>query len=96
MSRIKTASLLPGSFGQVHFATGNSVPRITIPVNAMLFRAEGPQVAVVGKDGKMHCAQSASGKTSETRSKFSAASTPTDQIIINPSDSLRDGQTSAM
>lgn len=33
--------LLPGSFGQVHFAMGNSVPRITIPVNAMLFRGRG-------------------------------------------------------
>jgi membrane fusion protein, multidrug efflux system len=47
----KDGKLLPGSFGQVHFATGTSVPRITIPVNAMLFRAEGPQVAVVDKDG---------------------------------------------
>src|SRR5258708_36365748 len=36
----KERKLLPGSFGQVHFATGTSVPRITIPVNAMLFRSE--------------------------------------------------------
>jgi membrane fusion protein, multidrug efflux system len=36
----KDSKLLPGSFGQVHFATGSAVQRITIPVNAMLFRAE--------------------------------------------------------
>src|SRR5258708_13076510 len=50
----KDGKLLPGSFGQVHFAIGTSVPRITIPVTAMLFRAEGPRVAVVGTDNTVH------------------------------------------
>ena len=49
----KDGKLLPGSFGQVHFTVGNPVQRITIPTNAMLFRAEGAQVAVVGPDNKV-------------------------------------------
>ena len=35
--------LLPGSLGEVHFAVGTGVNKVTIPVNAMLFRAEGPR-----------------------------------------------------
>ena len=37
--------LLPGSFGEVHFAVGSNVDKVTVPVNAMLFRAEGPRLA---------------------------------------------------
>ncbi len=46
--------LLPGSFGEVHFRPGIDAQKLTIPVNAMLFRQEGPRVAVVGTDGKVH------------------------------------------
>src|ERR1700683_2202392 len=48
----KDGRLLPGSFGEVHFAVGSGVNKVTIPVNAMLFRAEGARVAVVGPGGK--------------------------------------------
>ena len=49
----KDGKLLPGSFGQVHFAVGECGAANQVPVNAMLFRAEGPQVAVVGSDDKV-------------------------------------------
>src|SRR5258708_6580132 len=49
----KDGRLLPGSFGEVHFAVGANVNKVTVPVNAMLFRAEGPQVAVIGQDSKV-------------------------------------------
>ena len=49
----KDGRLLPGSFGQVHFAVGSNVQKLTVPVNAMLFRAEGARVAVVGADHKI-------------------------------------------
>src|SRR5258707_3109360 len=49
----KAGRLLPGSLGEVHFAVGTGVNKATIPVNAMLFRAEGPRVAGVGSDNKV-------------------------------------------
>src|SRR5579859_7290604 len=49
----KDGRLLPGSFGEVHFAVGSNVDKVTVPVNAMLFRAEGPRVALVGADNKV-------------------------------------------
>ncbi|MGB9202499.1 MAG: efflux RND transporter periplasmic adaptor subunit [Terriglobales bacterium] len=88
----KDGRLLPGSFGQVHFATGTSVPRITIPVNAMLFRAEGPQAAVVDKDGKVHLRPISIGRDFGTTIEILGGLEVSDRIIINPSDSLEEGQ----
>jgi RND family efflux transporter MFP subunit len=88
----KDGKLLPGSFGQVHFAVGNSVPRITIPVNAMLFRAEGPQAAVVGQDNKVQLRSIVIGRDFGNTIEIVGGLEPSDRIIINPSDSLENGQ----
>ncbi len=88
----KDGKLLPGSFGQVHFATGMSIPRITIPVNAMLFRAEGAQAAVVDKDGKVHLRPISIGRDFGTTIEVLSGLDVSDRIIINPSDSLEEGQ----
>jgi membrane fusion protein, multidrug efflux system len=88
----KDGKLLPGSFGQVHFAAGTSVPRITIPVNAMLFRAEGAQVAIVDKDGKVHLQPITIGRDFGARLEILSGVEVSDRIIVNPSDSLEEGQ----
>ncbi len=88
----KDGKLLPGSFGQVHFATGTSVPRITIPVNAMLFRAEGPRVAVVDRDNTVHLHPISIGRDFGATLEILGGLDVSDQIIINPSDSLDEGQ----
>ena len=88
----KDGKLLPGSFGQVHFATGTSVPRITIPVNAMLFRAEGPRVAVVDKDNTVHLHPISIGRDFGATLEILGGLEASDRIIINPSDSLEEGQ----
>lgn len=88
----KDGKLLPGSFGQVHFAIGTSVPRITIPVNAMLFRAEGARVAVVDKDSKVHLLPISIGRDFGATLEILGGIDVSTQIIINPSDSLEEGQ----
>ncbi len=88
----KDSKLLPGSFGQVHFATGTSVPRITIPVNAMLFRAEGPRVAVVDMDNTVHLHPISIGRDFGATLEILGGLEVSDRIIINPSDSLEEGQ----
>ena len=45
--------MLPGSYGEVHFHVGINLKKVTIPVNTMLFRQEGAQVAVIGSDGRV-------------------------------------------
>ena len=88
----KEGKLLPGSFGQVHFAVVNSVPRITIPVNAMLFRAEGPQAAVVSNDGKVHLRSIVIGRDFGATIEILSGLDANDRIVINPADSLEEGQ----
>ncbi len=88
----KDSKLLPGSFGQVHFATGTMVPRITVPVNAMLFRAEGPQVAVVDKNDKVHLRPITIGRDFGATLEILGGLEVSDRVVINPSDSLQEGQ----
>jgi RND family efflux transporter MFP subunit len=88
----KEGRLLPGSFGEVHFHTGTNAQAITIPVNAMLFRQEGAQAAVVGSDGKVHLRGITIGHDYGTSLEILGGLALEDRIIINPSDSLEEGQ----
>jgi membrane fusion protein, multidrug efflux system len=89
----KDGRLLPGSFGEVHFAVGSNVDKVTVPVNAMLFRAEGPRLAVVGPDKKVELRAINIGKDYGTSLEILGGVGTRDQVIINPSDSLEPGQT---
>ncbi len=87
--------LLPGSFGQVHFDVANYTPearKVTVPVNAMLFRAEGPRVAVVGDDNKVHLRPITIGRDYGSTLEVVNGLSTEDRVIINPSDSLEDGE----
>ena len=84
--------LLPGSFGVVHFAVGANVPRLTVPVNSMLFRAPGPQVAVVGSDQRVELRPLSIGRDYGTALEVLSGIGPGDLIIVNPPDSLEQGQ----
>jgi RND family efflux transporter MFP subunit len=84
--------LLPGSYGQVHFSVKYGANKVTIPVNAMMFRAEGARAAVVGADGKVHLRPITIGRDYGTTLEVVDGVTVGDQVIVNPSDSLEDGQ----
>jgi RND family efflux transporter MFP subunit len=88
----KDGRLLPGSFGEVHFAIGSNVNKVTVPVNAMLFRSEGPRLAVVDSDNKVHLRAISIGKDYGVTLEILAGVTTEDQVVINPSDSLEEGQ----
>jgi membrane fusion protein, multidrug efflux system len=88
----KDGRLLPGSFGEVRFQVGADVDKVTIPVNALLFRAEGSRVAVVGADGKVALRPINIGRDYGTTLEILNGLAPTDRVVINPADSLEDGQ----
>jgi len=88
----KDGRLLPGSFGEVHFAVGSNVNKVTVPVNAMLFRSQGAQVAVVGQDGKVQLRSISIGRDYGTTLEILGGVATSDQVVINPADSLEDGQ----
>ncbi len=84
--------LLPGSYAQVHFALKVAVPRLTIPVNAMLTRAEGTHAAVVDGNGKVQLKPIVIGRDYGRDVEVLSGIEQGDLIVLNPSDSLEDGQ----
>jgi RND family efflux transporter MFP subunit len=88
----KSGRLLPGSLGQVHYVVGSNVNKVTVPVNAMLFRSEGSRLAVVGPDHKIQLRPISIGRDYGTTLEILDGVSTEDQIVINPPDSLEDGQ----
>ncbi|HEX3322935.1 MAG TPA: efflux RND transporter periplasmic adaptor subunit [Terriglobales bacterium] len=84
--------LFPGSYGQVHFGVSVAVSRMSVPVNALLFRSEGPRAAVAGSDGKVHLKKVVIGQDYGTEVEILGGLDPSDSIVLNPSDSLDEGQ----
>ena len=85
--------LFPGSYAQVHFGVNVAAIRMLVPVNALLFRAEGPRAAVVGADGKVHLKPVIIGRDYGTDVEILGGLEPSESIVLNPSDSLEEGQT---
>ncbi|HUA13841.1 MAG TPA: efflux RND transporter periplasmic adaptor subunit [Verrucomicrobiae bacterium] len=88
----KSGQLLPGSFGEVHFRVGMDAHKVTVPVNSMLFRSQGAQVAVVGDDGKVELRPITIGRDYGNSLEILGGVDVEDRVIINPSDSLENGQ----
>jgi RND family efflux transporter MFP subunit len=88
----KDGRLYPGSFGEVHFKVGSDVNKVTVPVNTMLFRAEGPRLAVIGSDEKVQLRPINIGRDYGATLEILGGVSPGDQVVVNPADSLEDGQ----
>jgi membrane fusion protein, multidrug efflux system len=84
--------LLPGAFAQVHFSLNVKTRSLSLPVNALLFRAEGTRAAVVGRDGKIHLKPVVIGRDYGTSVEILGGVEPSDAIVLNPGDSLDEGQ----
>jgi RND family efflux transporter MFP subunit len=89
----KDGRLLRGSFGEVHFSPKINAEKVTVPVNAMLFRREGPQLAIVGPDNKVQLRPITIGRDYGTTLEILGGVSFEDRVIINPADSLEDGET---
>lgn len=87
-----TGELLPGSYVLVHMKLPGAVSHgLTIPVNTMLFRAEGLQVAVV-RNGHAELVPITLGRDYGNEAEVVAGLTTKDQVIANPADSLVTGE----
>jgi RND family efflux transporter MFP subunit len=84
--------LLPGAYAQVHFALKVDVPRLTIPVNAMMTRPEGTLAAVIDSDSKVQLKPIVIGRDYGREIEVLSGIHPSDQVVLNPSDSLESGQ----
>ncbi|MDR3764092.1 MAG: efflux RND transporter periplasmic adaptor subunit [Acidobacteriota bacterium] len=88
----KTGELLPGAFGQVHFSVGGQVTRLTVPVNTLIFRSQGAQVAVVGQNSKVQLRPLNIGRDYGSKLEVLSGLDANEWIVVNPPDSLENGQ----
>jgi RND family efflux transporter MFP subunit len=88
-SRIKT-----GAYIFVHLknprSPNTSTQSLTIPANTLLFRSEGLRVGVV-RNGHAELVPITIGRDYGATVEVVAGLQPTDQVIVNPSDSLASG-----
>ncbi len=83
--------LLPGAYAQITLKLVGSTGLVTIPSNALLFRAEGPAVGVVHPDGKVEIRKVVINRDLGDKLQIAEGLSETDQVIINPSDGLANG-----
>ena len=84
--------LFPGAYANVHLFLPLKKSPLVIPVNTLLFRKEGSQVGVVDQNGIVHLKNVTFGQDYGTTLEVTGGVTAADQIVVNPSDSLADGQ----
>jgi hypothetical protein len=87
----RSGELLPGAYAQVHLKLKSEKPALILPVNTLLFRGEGVQVAVVGADQRVVLKTVMLGRDFGTEVEAIAGLEATDAVIINPSDSMAAG-----
>ena len=86
----KEGILLPGAFVQVSLPLQPSGV-MTIPTNALMIRAEGPRVAAVGADGRVHLRAVRVGRNYGESIEVLDGTTESDRLVLNPPDSLSEG-----
>jgi RND family efflux transporter MFP subunit len=85
-----TGRLLPGAYVFVHLKLPDATHSVTVPANALIFRKEGLQVALI-RDGKARLVAVKINHDYGNSVEIASGLQPTDAVIMDPSDSLVDG-----
>lgn len=86
------SALLPGGYAQVHLQVKVTGARLAVPVNALLFRAEGLRAVVVDSNHRAHLKPLTIGRDYGTTLEVLQGLEANDWMVLNPADSLDDGQ----
>ncbi len=82
----------PGAYAEVHFKLPTQADVLVIPEQALLFRAEGLQVALVDQSNRVHLQDVKLGLNFGQTVQVTEGLKPSDRLIANPSDGLLEGQ----
>jgi RND family efflux transporter MFP subunit len=88
----KTGRLLPGGYAQVHLEVKVAGERLQVPVNALLFRSEGLRAVLIDANHKTHLQPLTVGRDYGTTLEVLAGLKASDWMVLNPADSLEEGQ----
>jgi RND family efflux transporter MFP subunit len=89
----ETGELFPGAYALITLQVNDNTGILTIPSNALLFRMEGTAVGVVAANGQVEIRKVTTNLNLGDKFEISQGLSETDQVIVNPSDSLASGMT---
>jgi RND family efflux transporter MFP subunit len=84
-------ALMPGMYAQVDFSNPRANAPLLIPAEALMVRADGTQIAVVGPDSIVHLQKIVIGRDYGDRLEVLQGLQVGDRIIANPDDDAREG-----
>ena len=87
----RKGKVLAGGSAQLRFNDVKLEAALTLPANTVLFRPTGPQVGIVGPDGKVEMRTVKIERDFGQTMDILAVVSPEDRVIANPSDSLTTG-----
>ena len=79
--------------GEVQPFGGPPEAVLTLPSNTLLFRAEGPQLAVVNAGGQVELRRITLGRDFGATLEVLAGASASDRVVLNPPDALVNGMT---
>jgi RND family efflux transporter MFP subunit len=85
--------ILAGSYAQVRLTDALPDAVLTLPSNTLLFRAEGPQLAVVNSEGQVELRRITLGRDFGATLEVLAGASASDRVVLNPPDALVSGMT---
>ncbi len=83
--------LLPGMYGQVKFQIARTSAPPLIPGDTLVIRSDGPQVALMGPDRKVHFQKIMIGRDYGPEVEVTSGLSEGDRVIVNPGDEIREG-----
>ena len=87
-----SGELRPGAYTEVHLKLPRDVPTMILPVSALIFRAQGLQVATVDSNNKTKLASISLGRDFGSEVEVLSGLNADDTVIVNPQDSVIDGE----
>jgi hypothetical protein len=84
--------VLPGAYGEVQFELPAVDGVLRLPVSTLIFRGGGPMVAIATQDDQVNLKSIAIGRDFGTEYEVLEGVGPVDDVIVNPPDSLQQGQ----
>jgi RND family efflux transporter MFP subunit len=84
--------LLPGSYANVRFNLRQKQASFVLPVNSLMFRGEGAQVAIVKKDQRIELRNVTMGTDYGSKVQIVSGLDGSEDVVLSPPDSLLQGQ----
>ncbi len=84
--------LFPGAYAEVHFHLPGNASTLRVPATALVFRSAGLQVATVVQGNRVKLRKVEQGRDFGTSVEILNGLSPNDVIVVNPPDSIDDGE----